>query len=410
MLIRIELPCDRDYCGRLWVLDDAGGIAFGPAWCAGLANEAAAVRRGNDSRSCLLPYGDTPLGQYRLRRIISMRGVNDRALQQFGRFGIVSLGATGGQALMADSVGRFEIWIHGGCSAPDGRLANANGSVRLADPDILGLLNVLKGHEGAFCEIVEAARRTEAPRVRSDEFFDEGDPPSLDGDETQPDWPTPIAMTSPLRTIFLGEYDGGAADAPDTGDRAPNNVGEAAQAGERKTDVGDAGNAGQDKIDEVAKAGAAKEPIPPDDLGAYDIRAEAQSPPPERNSGWRSVIAGVLRRFFRDTTFSYGVRKADDTTPVNRADVEGALVAKFDAASKRKFADLPDAVRNALIDLAEAYGADLDAALPSFWSAATQARWPAAVQALLKTRDQRIIVRTRAADRVQGAIVRGALS
>jgi hypothetical protein len=103
MLIRIELPRDRDYCGRLWVLDDAGGLAFGPAWCTGRANEMAAARRGNDSRSCLLPYGDTPLGQCRLRRIISMRGVRDRILQQFGRFGIVSLGAIGGPALMAVS-------------------------------------------------------------------------------------------------------------------------------------------------------------------------------------------------------------------------------------------------------------------------------------------------------------------
>ena len=101
MLIRIELPRNRDFCGCLLVLDDAGKIAFGPEWCAGRANDAAALRRGNDSRSCLLPYGDTPLGHYRLRQIISMREASDHALKQFGRFGIVSLGATGGQALMA---------------------------------------------------------------------------------------------------------------------------------------------------------------------------------------------------------------------------------------------------------------------------------------------------------------------
>src|ERR1700704_6163313 len=73
MLIRIELPRNRDFCGRLLVLGDAGKIAFGPEWWAGRANDAAAFRRGNDSRSCLLPYGDTPLGHYRLRRFISIR-------------------------------------------------------------------------------------------------------------------------------------------------------------------------------------------------------------------------------------------------------------------------------------------------------------------------------------------------
>src|SRR5262245_15743122 len=196
MLIRIERPRYRNYFGRLCVLDDAGAIAFGPAWCAGRANEAAAVCRGNDSRSFLLGHGDTPPGQYRLRRIISMREVSDRALRQFGRFGIVSLGAIGGPALMADSVGRFEIWIHGGCGAPDGRLANTNGSVRLSDPDMFGLLTVVKGREGASCEIVETERRPEAPFVRFEMFFDEGDPPSLDGPETQPEWPIPVVASA----------------------------------------------------------------------------------------------------------------------------------------------------------------------------------------------------------------------
>jgi hypothetical protein len=104
------------------------------------------------------------------------------------------------------------------------------------------------------------------------------------------------------------------------------------------------------------------------------------------------------------------VREADDPTSVDRADLQAALAAKFDAASKRKFAELPAVVQNALIDLSEAYGADLDTALPAFWSAATGERWPAAVQALLRTRDPHTIARTRAADQLQGAIVRGATS
>jgi hypothetical protein len=382
MLIRIELPRDRDYCGRLLVLDDAGTILFGPEWCAGRANDEAALRRGNDSRSCLLPYGDTPLGHYRLRRFISMRDASDRALKQFGRFGIVSLGATGGQALMADSVGRFEIWIHGGHAAPDGRPASTNGSVRLADPAIFALLQVLKGHEGTLCEVVEAERRTQVPCVWLDGFFDEGDPPSLDGVESEPEWPIPVAMAAPLRTIFLGEYDGGGTDTGDAGDHD-------------KT----GGGAGTKEEEEPKK-----EPI-----AAHDARkAQAENRP--REGGWGSAIAGFFRSVYRDTTVSYNERDADDAKPAGQADVRSALAARFDAASARKFADLPVAAQNALIGLRQDYGAGLDTALPGFWSAATEGRWSAAVQALLRTHDQHIIARTRAADLLQGAIVQGKLS
>ena len=69
----------------------------------------------------------------------------------------------------------------GGYAAPDGRLAGTDGSVRLADPAMFALLQVLKGCEGALCEVVEAERSS--PRVWEDDFFDEGDPPSLDGVE-----------------------------------------------------------------------------------------------------------------------------------------------------------------------------------------------------------------------------------
>ena len=107
---------------------------------------------------------------------------------------------------------------------------------------------------------------------------------------------------------------------------------------------------------------------------------------------------------------SHNVRYSDDARPAGQADVRGTLAAKFDAASARKFADLPAAAQNAFAGLGQAYGVDLDTALPGFWSAATAGRWPDAVQALLRTRDEHIVARTRAADLLQGAIVQGALS
>jgi hypothetical protein len=122
------------------------------------------------------------------------------------------------------------------------------------------------------------------------------------------------------------------------------------------------------------------------------------------------MIAGFFRSFYRDTTVSYNVRDAYSAKPAAQADVREALAAKFDAASARNFADLPVGAQNALVGLGQTYGVNLDTALPGFWSAAAEGRWPVAVQALLKTRDQHIVPRTRAADLLQGAIVQGTLS
>ena len=407
MLIRIELPRDRDYCGRLSVLDEAGKVRFGPVWCAGRANDAAAARHGNDGRSCLLPYGDTPTGLYRLRRIISMREASDRALRQLGRFGAVSLGATGGPALMADSVGRFEIWIHGGCAAPDGRLCNTNGSVRLADPDFFGFVNVVKGREGAACEIAETGRVLDAPSVRVDEPFDEGDPPSLDDAPAKPAWPIPLEPARPLHTIFFGEYDGGgSADA--SSDSASSGGDSAASEG---STIGGTDTAWQDTSDPIANEEmVTKAAEIPDSGVAGSVDQSADDRDRSRpQGGFGQTVIAFFRSLFRDTTVSQDMRDVDGREPVAEVDMAAAIAAKFDAASTRKFAQLPNAARAALAGLAQAYGAGLDTTLPEFWSAATAGRWQAAVQALLRVRDGRGIARTRAADLLQGAINSGAL-
>ena len=106
MRLRIEVQRNRDFCGRLVALGER--VLFGPVWCAGRANDAAACARGNDGRSYLLPYGDTPPGIYKIKTLLSMRGSSERARTQFGRFGIVSLVAVDGPALIADSIGALD--------------------------------------------------------------------------------------------------------------------------------------------------------------------------------------------------------------------------------------------------------------------------------------------------------------
>jgi hypothetical protein len=216
MRMRIDLPRDRDRCGRLSLLDDRSRVIFGPVWCAGRASDGAAAGYGNDGRSYLLPYGDTPPGAYKIKKLISMRGASPRAVMQFGRFGAISLTAIDGPAVIADSVGRFEIWIHGGSRDPQGRLRPTNGSLRLADEDVFRLVNLVKGHEGLRVDVREANNKPDAPAVGlDDDTFDEGDPPTLEHIRLPPrqslaPFP-PTTRPAPLHMIFMGEYDGGEA-------------------------------------------------------------------------------------------------------------------------------------------------------------------------------------------------------
>src|SRR5215471_4861445 len=225
MRLRVELPRDRDRCGRLSLINDRSRVIFGPVWCAGRASDGAAAGYGNDGRSYLLPYGDTPPGGYKIKKFISMRGASPRAVMQFGRFGAISLTAVDGPGVIADSVGRFEIWIHGGSRDTRGRLRPTNGSLRLADEDVFRLINFVKGHEGLRVDVREANGEPDAPPVGFDaDTFDEGDPPALEHVRLPPRQSfSPFraaARPAPLHMIFMGEYDSGtqqqAAQPADT--------------------------------------------------------------------------------------------------------------------------------------------------------------------------------------------------
>jgi len=78
-----------------------------------------------------------------------------------------------GQALMADSVGRFEIWIHGANVAQTVGSQAQNGSVRLADPSMLAFAPGAQGSRGHIVQGRRGKRRARGPRVWADDFFDE---------------------------------------------------------------------------------------------------------------------------------------------------------------------------------------------------------------------------------------------
>src|SRR5262249_58317703 len=128
-----------------------------------------------------------------------------------GRCGAIALRAVDGPGVMADSVGRFEIWIHGGNGDPRGLLRPTNGSLRLADEDVFRLINLVKGREGLRVEVREADGETDAPPVGlDDDIFDEGDPPALEHMRLPPRHSLtplrPTARPAPLHMIFMGEY------------------------------------------------------------------------------------------------------------------------------------------------------------------------------------------------------------
>jgi len=68
--IHVQLPADRDYAGLLQLEDDFGHVIAGPYAVCGRANDEAAREHGNPARATTLPYGDTPLGTYRVTQLL----------------------------------------------------------------------------------------------------------------------------------------------------------------------------------------------------------------------------------------------------------------------------------------------------------------------------------------------------
>jgi hypothetical protein len=162
MKIRIGLPENRDYAGRLEVLDASGAVVFGPVPAAGRAHDELAAGHGNVPRNPLRPYGDTPLGTY------TVRGVVESA---------VLLEPASGQAALADAHGRFRFFIQGG-GGDDGGLPATAGGVRLHDRDLEQLLALVRRASGrVHCEIVTTAEQ--GAKVSLAQLPLDRDPPPL---------------------------------------------------------------------------------------------------------------------------------------------------------------------------------------------------------------------------------------
>src|SRR5271154_4510449 len=175
--IEIVLASDRNRVGRLILKDDAGRKLAGPCSVCGRANDFAASEHRNPTRSPLLPYGDTPTGEYRVRGILSTGDGTAYEARKFSQSGMIVLEPLRGQATIAEKNGRRVLVIQAGTPNTAGKLLCAtNGSVRMHEDELRDLIEAVRGQPSVTCSIIETNGSASLP-VTLDPTYDEGDPP-----------------------------------------------------------------------------------------------------------------------------------------------------------------------------------------------------------------------------------------
>ena len=171
----VAFSSNRDFEGKIHLEQD-GRLLAGPFAVCGRADEAAAQRHGNPDRNPLLPFGDTPLGFYRVVGLLPSGGGTALPKNFFGPHSVVVLKPTGGDAALADANGRFNTLIQGGQEGPGGRLLPTNGSLRLRDKDQKKLLRALAAQPGADCECEMTVAAVQGKPVGQSVPYELGDP------------------------------------------------------------------------------------------------------------------------------------------------------------------------------------------------------------------------------------------
>jgi hypothetical protein len=163
--LKIQLPTNRNYVGRLLALDSAGRVLAGPFPIAGRASDAIAAEHGNLTRATTLPFGDPPVGSYRFVGVADTGPGTRYRSDLFGDLAAVVLCGRDGHAALADANGRFEFLIHGGPLSQDGRLRATTGHFRISDPHLLQVTALIKQATTVSCTCEEVARISDADLV-----------------------------------------------------------------------------------------------------------------------------------------------------------------------------------------------------------------------------------------------------
>jgi hypothetical protein len=184
--IGVELPSDRTRAGRLSVVNRDGHRIAGPWVVLGKADGTTAARNNNNTRSTVLPYGDTPTGTYKVTGGFKVGDGTSYNKKSYGIHGALRLDPTSGDAKTAKEFGRTGLLIHSGDPGAQGKLRPTNGCLRLSNEDMKALLeelvlvSVFQGAITATCSVTTVTVQVTDPSAAPDEGYDEGDPPPID--------------------------------------------------------------------------------------------------------------------------------------------------------------------------------------------------------------------------------------
>jgi hypothetical protein len=220
--INVQLPVDRNFTGLIQLEDDQGSALAGPFVVCGRANDRTAAERGNSSRTTTLPYGDTPLGSYRVADILDSGAETLYCPDEYGPHGVIVMEPTKGDAALAEANGRFIFFIQGGATGGNDRLRATNGSLRLRDHDLRKLIASLRGLNAVVCSCVESTPSASAELVALDSECEAGDPPPMRQTMPFAEWITPtVAHAVTAYAVAHGEYDPGPTPEDTTGSPSP---------------------------------------------------------------------------------------------------------------------------------------------------------------------------------------------
>jgi lipoprotein-anchoring transpeptidase ErfK/SrfK len=162
--LNILLPRNRNHPG--WLRVEVDGIARAEFKVLGRGSTTVNQKpTGNPTRNPFYFAGDTPTGDYSSQGIVS---TGDWEQKSYGPWGAVRLKAAGGDALVAERLGRTGLLIHGGSpgtpSMFDGYRSTL-GCLRLSNSDMKQLV-VLISSAGADPKALKTTAVTVEVNVR----------------------------------------------------------------------------------------------------------------------------------------------------------------------------------------------------------------------------------------------------
>jgi hypothetical protein len=128
----------------------------GPFAVAGRSSDQIAAIHRNPRRLALLPYGDTPTGNFLIRSHVPTGKGSPLAKSEYGPWGALLLEGITGDAAIADANGRFNFLIQGGDLSNSGQLRSTAGGLRMRNAELRALIRAVNKSHCKSCEIIEA--------------------------------------------------------------------------------------------------------------------------------------------------------------------------------------------------------------------------------------------------------------